>query len=90
MSDSAPSATESGSESRQDILSRAQAFLTSPRIRDQGDVAKRKFLTEKGLTPAEVDDLLRGTVSVWAPTLSCWFRALTALALLTVTAVQGP
>lgn len=58
-------AAESGSESRRDLLSRAQAFLTSPQIRDQDDAAKRKFLTDKGLTPTEVDYLLQGIVSVW-------------------------
>ncbi|KAF9779446.1 hypothetical protein BJ322DRAFT_352187 [Thelephora terrestris] len=51
---------ESTTESRQDILSRAQAFLTSPQIRDQDDAAKREFLTKKGLAPAEVDSLLQG------------------------------
>ena len=55
--------TESGPESRQDLLSKAQAFLSSPQIRDQDDAAKRKFLTQKGLTPAEVDYLLQGIVS---------------------------
>jgi len=59
----APPPAESGSESRQDLLSRAQAFLTSPQVRDQDDVSKRKFLTDKGLTPAEVDYLLQGIVS---------------------------
>ena len=60
-----PPPSESISESRQELLSTAQAFLTSPQVRDQDDVAKRKFLTEKGLTPAEVDYLLQGIVSVW-------------------------
>jgi hypothetical protein len=59
-----PPPSEPGPESRQDLLSKAQAFLTSPQIRDQDDAAKRKFLTEKGLTPAEVDYLLQGIVSV--------------------------
>ena len=58
------SPSESGPESRQDLLSRAQAFLTSPQVRDQDDMAKRKFLTEKGLTPVEVDYLLQGIVRV--------------------------
>ncbi|KAF9647843.1 hypothetical protein BDM02DRAFT_3180411 [Thelephora ganbajun] len=56
----APILSEFGPESRQDLLSRAQAFLTSSQIRDQDDAAKRKFLTEKGLTPSEVDYLLQG------------------------------
>ena len=64
---STPPPSESGSEPRQDLLSRAQAFLTSPQVRDQDDVAKRKFLTEKGLTPAEVDYLLQGIVSISNP-----------------------
>jgi len=83
----APPPTGSGLESRQDLLSRAQAFLTSPQIRDQDDAAKRKFLTEKGLTPAEVDHLLQGIVSVWAPTTPRRFRVLIPLVLLTVAAV---
>jgi hypothetical protein len=58
----APLPSESSPEQRQDLLSKAQAFLTSPQIRDQDDAAKRKFLTEKGLTPAEVDYLLQGIV----------------------------
>ena len=62
--------SESTPESRQDILSRAQAFLTSPQIRDQDDVAKREFLTKKGLTPAEVDSLLQGIVSALTSTSS--------------------
>jgi len=69
-----PSVAEPGQESRPDLLSRAQAFLTSPQIRDQDDVAKRKFLTEKGLTPAEVDHLLQGIVSVWAQPPSVCFE----------------
>jgi hypothetical protein len=83
----APPSTESGPESRQDLLSRAQAFLTSPQIRDQDDAAKRKFLTDKGLTPAEVDHLLQGIVSVWAPTPLHRFRPLMTLALLAIVAV---
>lgn len=69
----APSVVEPGQESRQDLLSRAQAFLTSPQIRDQDDAAKRKFLTEKGLTPTEVDYLLQGIVS-GPQCLSIWFE----------------
>ena len=79
--------TESGPESRQDLLSRAQAFLTSPQIRDQDDAAKRKFLTDKGLTPTEVDHLLQGIVSVWAPTPLRRLRPLMTLALLAIVAV---
>jgi len=85
-----PPPAESSPESRQDLLSRAQAFLTSPQIRDQDDASKRKFLTEKGLTPAEVDYLLQGIVSVWAPEPLRASRALTALVLLAVAAVQNP
>ena len=83
----APSVAEPDPESRQDILSRAQAFLTSPQIRDQDDAAKRKFLAEKGLTPAEVDYLLQGIVSVWTPIPLRMFQAPIALVLLVVAAV---
>lgn len=77
----APLLEGSGPESRQDLLSRAQAFLTSPQIRDQDDAAKRKFLTDKGLVPAEVDSLLQGIVSLWTPIFLGRFQALIALAL---------
>ena len=83
----APPPADAGPESRQDLLSRAQAFLTSPQIRDQDDAAKRKFLTDKGLTPAEVDCLLQGIVSVSAPGLLRTFKALMALLLPAIVAV---
>ena len=80
----APLLEESGPESRQDLLSRAQAFLTSPQIRDQDDAAKRRFLTDKGLVPAEVDSLLQGIVSLWTLIPLGRFQALIALALAVV------
>ena len=83
----APPPADSGPESRQDLLSRAQAFLTSPQIRDQDDAAKRRFLADKGLTPTEVDYLLQGIVSVWTPGPLRTFQTLTVLVLPTVVAV---
>lgn len=79
-------------ESRRDLLSRAQAFLTSPQIKDQGDAAKREFLTEKGLAPAEVDHLLQGIVSLSTSTRYALrkFKPLTTSPFLPVEAVQGP
>ena len=87
---SAPPPTESAPESRQDLLSRAQAFLASPQIRDQDDGDKRKFLADKGLTPAEVDYLLQGIVSVWTPIQLRRFRMLMASVIPISVAVQHP
>ena len=70
----APPPPEPSPESRQDLLSRAQAFLTSPQIRDRDDAAKRTFLTEKGLAPAEVDYLLQGIVSALTSKSSVGFK----------------
>ncbi|KAG8218549.1 hypothetical protein J3R82DRAFT_4190 [Butyriboletus roseoflavus] len=44
---------------RAELLARARSFLTSPQVRLQDSDAKRIFLEEKGLTPNEVDQLLR-------------------------------
>lgn len=51
------------SHDRAELLVRARAFLTSPQVRLQDSDAKRTFLEEKGLTPSEVDQLLRELVS---------------------------
>lgn len=50
------------SPDRAELLARARAFLTSPQVRLQDSDAKRTFLAEKGLTPSEVDQLLRELV----------------------------
>lgn len=50
------------SSDRAELLARARAFLTSPQVRLQDSDAKRTFLSEKGLTPSEVDQLLRELV----------------------------
>ena len=50
------------SPDRAELLTRARTFLTSPRVRLQDSDAKQTFLTEKGLTPSEVDQLLRELV----------------------------
>ncbi|KAI9574770.1 hypothetical protein HD554DRAFT_2034740 [Boletus coccyginus] len=44
---------------RAELLTRARTFLTSPQVRPQDSDAKRTFLAEKGLTPSEIDQLLR-------------------------------
>lgn len=50
------------SPDRAELLTHARAFLTSPQVRLQDSDAKRTFLAEKGLTPSEVDQLLRELV----------------------------
>ncbi|KAF8138372.1 hypothetical protein EV363DRAFT_1393827 [Boletus edulis] len=47
------------SPDRAELLTRARGFLTSPQARLQDPYATRTFLTDKGLTPAEIDQLLR-------------------------------
>ncbi|KAF8559194.1 hypothetical protein OG21DRAFT_1519496 [Imleria badia] len=47
------------SPDRAELLTRARAFLASPQVRLQDSDAKRIFLAEKGLTPSEIDQLLR-------------------------------
>ncbi|EMD40948.1 hypothetical protein CERSUDRAFT_111523 [Gelatoporia subvermispora B] len=44
---------------RAELLDKARAFLNSPQVQHEDIVAKRRFLTEKGLIPEEVDVLLR-------------------------------
>ncbi|KAI0960456.1 hypothetical protein AcW1_004963 [Taiwanofungus camphoratus] len=44
---------------RTELLRKARAFLGSPQVRREDDVAKRRFLTEKGLTDIEIDRLLQ-------------------------------
>ncbi|KAI0650553.1 hypothetical protein C8Q79DRAFT_944226 [Trametes meyenii] len=46
-------------EDRSVLLQRARAFLNSPQVRHEDLIAKRRFLTEKGLTNDEVEGLLR-------------------------------
>jgi len=50
------------SADRAELLTRARTFLTSPQVRLQDSDAKRTFLAEKGLTPSEIDQLLRELV----------------------------
>ncbi|EIN10534.1 hypothetical protein PUNSTDRAFT_142529 [Punctularia strigosozonata HHB-11173 SS5] len=54
------------SRSRTELVNRARSFLNSPQVRDDTIAAKRSFLVEKGLTPAEVD-LLIGEIPLHAP-----------------------
>ncbi|EPQ59120.1 hypothetical protein GLOTRDRAFT_136081 [Gloeophyllum trabeum ATCC 11539] len=49
---------QSGLE-RNELLARARTFLLSPQIKNEDILAKRRFLTEKGLTEPEIDGLLR-------------------------------
>ena len=50
------------SPDRAELLSRARTFLASPQVQFQDSDAKRAFLVDKGLTPSEVDKLLRELV----------------------------
>ncbi|KAI0677359.1 hypothetical protein C8Q78DRAFT_1002404 [Trametes maxima] len=54
-----PSSVSPAPEDRSVLLQRARAFLSSPQVRHEDLVAKRRFLTEKGLTNDEVEGLLR-------------------------------
>ncbi len=47
---------------RDELLSRARVFLTSPHIQQQDIIAKRAFLSEKRLTDSEIDNLLHTLV----------------------------
>ncbi|KAN0097548.1 hypothetical protein V8E55_001994 [Tylopilus felleus] len=44
---------------RAELLARARTFISSPQVRLQDSDAKWTFLAEKGLTPSEIDQLLR-------------------------------
>lgn len=50
------------SPDRAELLTRARAFLASPQVRLQDSDAKQTFLAEKGLTPSEINLLLRELV----------------------------
>lgn len=50
-------------EERAELVSRARAFLTSPQIKSQDILARRKFLSEKGLNDFEINGLLSELVS---------------------------
>ncbi|KAH9850768.1 hypothetical protein C2E23DRAFT_887106 [Lenzites betulinus] len=45
-------------EDRTDLLERARAFLSSPQVRHEDLISKRRFLVEKGLTEGEIEGLL--------------------------------
>ena len=49
-------------QDRTELLARARVFLNSPQILDQDAAIKRKFLSEKGLSEAEIERLLREPV----------------------------
>lgn len=51
-----------GSVDRTELLQTARAFLNSPQVRHEDNVAKRNFLAQKGLNDAEIDILLREVV----------------------------
>lgn len=49
--------------SRQELVSRARSFLTSPQVSHEDVFAKRRFLVDKGLTEPEINGLLSELVS---------------------------
>ncbi|KAJ7498668.1 hypothetical protein FB451DRAFT_1358160 [Mycena latifolia] len=46
-------------ENRVELLTKARAFLHQPQIQREDDLAKRRFLAEKGLNEAEIQGLMR-------------------------------
>ena len=53
-------------QDRTELLTHARVFLNSPRILNQDFAAKRKFLSEKGLSEPEIEGLLREPVyTIW-------------------------
>lgn len=59
---SGPSDTAAEPEDRTQLIARARSFLTSPQVRLEDTSAKHKFLSEKGLSAGEIDELLRELV----------------------------
>jgi hypothetical protein len=58
-----PPPPESHNENdRLDLTNKARAFLTSPQVRNEDIPAKRRFLAEKGLTDAEINQLIQELV----------------------------
>lgn len=51
-----------GITARDELLSKARMFLTSPSVQPQDVDAKRIFLREKGLNEHDIEDLLRTLV----------------------------
>jgi hypothetical protein len=51
-------------ESRDELVSKAETFLRTPSVGSQGIAEKREFLLGKGLTGEEVERLLQEVVSV--------------------------
>jgi hypothetical protein len=50
-------------DNHQKLIDKARTFLASPQVRNEDIPAKRTFLSEKGLTDAEIDQLIRELVS---------------------------
>lgn len=57
-----PSPSVDNADNRAVLIERARGFLSSPQIRYEGVAAKRHFLADKGLSDAEIADLIRETV----------------------------
>ncbi|KAJ7930054.1 hypothetical protein B0H13DRAFT_2310088 [Mycena leptocephala] len=64
-SDSSLSAVSSPSEpeNRAELLTKARAFLHQPQIQREDAHSKRRFLAEKGLSDAEIEDLMQPLTS---------------------------
>ena len=53
-----PTPPSPGSSNHAELLDHAREFLASPAVRTQSGADKRRFLLEKGLSPASADALL--------------------------------
>ncbi|KAF8591495.1 hypothetical protein K439DRAFT_901504 [Ramaria rubella] len=58
-SSASPSEEQVKVNDRTTLIEKAQSFLLSPTIRYEDEDAKRRFLQEKGLTPDEIERLIR-------------------------------
>lgn len=57
--------TPTEAPNREQLLDRARSFLVSPQVQNQDLPAKRAFLREKGLSEAEIENLLRTVVRAY-------------------------
>lgn len=60
-----PAQTPTEDLNREHLLDRARSFLASPQVQNQDLPSKRAFLREKGLSEAEIENLLRTLVRAY-------------------------
>ena len=63
-STSLPASSSAIVDNRTTLIEHARNFLNSPRIVHEDFAAKRRFLTEKGLSDIEIEGLLRELVGI--------------------------